>query len=138
MKLLKNRRYVDRVLETVYVPTSSVTPNKYNPNVHDQTSFDLLVTSLNYFGFTQPVVVREETREIIDGENRWRAAAVLGLPEIPVCMVSLTDEEMMLATILHNRARGRELPDEIRRIYERLGERSPELRDALLLLDRPT
>ncbi|MHB8736497.1 MAG: ParB/RepB/Spo0J family partition protein, partial [Terriglobales bacterium] len=64
--------------------------------------------SMREDGFTQPVVCQRATREIVDGEHRWRAAQVLNLPQIPVVFVDMTAEQMRIATLRHNRARGSE------------------------------
>ncbi len=124
------------VLEIEYVPLEELIPNTYNPNVHNPDSFDLLTLSVSAFGFTQPIVVRRETNEIIDGEHRWRVAGLLGYEKVPVCYVQMTDEEMRLATIMHNRARGRESGEMISKLYADLKRRNPELRDKMLLIDR--
>ena len=136
MSLLKGAKYRKRKLEITYAATDSLMPNSYNPNQHDAVSFDMLVKSLNYFGFTQPIVVDRATNEIIDGENRWRAAAVLGLQAVPVCFLDLTEEERKAATIIHNRARGQELDAQISLIEEDLTAAAPDLLKTVLLKER--
>ena len=134
MNVLKGEhKYIDRKLVIEYVPIRSINPNVYNPNVHNPVSFDLLTKSVSYFGFTQPIVVRRETMEIIDGENRWRVAAVLNMPKVPVCFVSMSDTEMRIATLIHNRARGRESTEAVEKIE---GELNEEQLNVLLLKDR--
>ena len=58
-------------------------------------------------GFTQPIVCQEDLT-IVDGEHRWRAAMELGYEEVPVVKVNMTTEQMRIATLRHNRARGSE------------------------------
>jgi ParB/RepB/Spo0J family partition protein len=107
-----------------YVPITSVQANKYNPNRQSEHDFNLLKRSMDEDGFTQPVVairINPEHRKdakfadyqdgdvvIVDGEHRWRAAAELGLTEIPVVIVPMSPEQMRIATLRHNRARGSE------------------------------
>jgi ParB-like chromosome segregation protein Spo0J len=135
-------------LKIEYVPAASITPNDYNPNVQSEHDFYLLCKSILEDGFTQPIVVQQQTREIIDGEHRWTAEIVceairrlakgrgkkveevltrelvrtyrddrLGtleqVPdvEIPVVMTDMTPEQMRIATLRHNRARGNENVD---------------------------
>lgn len=137
MKLLKeNKIKQDNPLIVVYVSTKDLNPNSYNPNVHSAESFDLLVKSVMAFGLTQPIVVRKETLEIIDGENRWRVASVLGMEDVPVCFLSLTDEEMVVATIIHNRARGTELVSQIDELDKYLMNNAPHLAKDTLLYGR--
>jgi ParB/RepB/Spo0J family partition protein len=91
-----------------YVPVSSVSPNTYNPNRQSDHDFDLLKKSIDSDGFTQPVIVLRSSNQIVDGEHRWRAARDLGYEEIPVVFVDMTAEQMRVATLRHNRARGEE------------------------------
>ena len=93
-------------LKIEYIPIENIMPNDYNPNTHTADSFDLLIKSLLYFGFTQPIVVHRDTMKIVDGENRYRAACVIGYSLVPVCFVDFDEEKLKYATIMHNMARG--------------------------------
>lgn len=97
------------MLKIVYTSPEKLTPNDYNPNSHSSKSFDLLLYSIKEFGFTQPIVVNRSDNTIVDGENRWRCAMILGMTMVPVCYVALNPEQMKIATVLHNRARGTEI-----------------------------
>lgn len=90
-----------------YRAIADITPNAYNPNRQDEYSFDLLVKSITEDGFTQPIVV-DPTYTIVDGEHRWRAAAHLGMTEVPVVVVPMDAAQARIATLRHNRARGAE------------------------------
>ena len=61
LKLAKDNIEVEQVkpLHIEYVKVDDIYPNDYNPNTHDADSFDLLIKSLLYFGFTQPIRRRE-------------------------------------------------------------------------------
>lgn len=107
LKLQENTRQLKKLVVT-YVPIDSIKPNSYNPNRQDEKTLEMLCMSIEEDGFTQPVVVQERTREIVDGEHRWRAARKMKMTEIPVCFVDMTDEQMRIATLRHNRARGSE------------------------------
>lgn len=93
-----------------YAPVDSLRPNSYNPNRQSEHDFELLLKSIKENGFTQPVIVQRDTREIVDGEHRWRAAQheSIALSEIPVVFVDWSDKQRMIATFTHNRARGSE------------------------------
>lgn len=110
----KGRRNVDKKFNTLqelqveYVDPESIYPNAYNPNRQTEKEFDLLCSSMLEDGFTQPILVHLKTREIVDGEHRWRASQRLGLKEIPVVFVDMTLEQMRISTLRHNRARGSE------------------------------
>lgn len=95
-------------LNIEYVDVDSIKPNSYNPNRQSEHDFKLLLRSIQEDGFTQPVVVQRSTREIVDGEHRWRAGRELGLKQVPVVFVDMTAEQMRISTLRHNRARGSE------------------------------
>ncbi len=130
-----------RVLKIEQAPASTLAPNDYNPNWQDHHEFELLLRSMKDDGFTTPIIVQEQSREIIDGEHRWTAAIVsayltlkhpLGKdefwpqkliadarerrsdllsevdPVIPIVLTDMTPEQMRVATLRHNRARGEE------------------------------
>ena len=122
-QLLKKTQHLKH-FSVEYVPISSITPNKYNPNRQGEHEFNLLLRSMRDDGFTTPILVQRETREIVDGEHRWRAARELGYETIPVVFVHMTAEQMRVATLRHNRARGQEdieLTAELLRELESVG-----------------
>lgn len=124
---INNRRlFID------YVPTDILKPNDYNPNSHSTKSFDLLIRSICLYGFTQPIVVDRKTNQIIDGENRWRVACVLDIPEVPVCFIDLSESERKVATIIHNEARGKHSQIQIQNIQKDLESKGYNLDDELL------
>lgn len=125
----------DQRLTIQYVPTDAIFPNEYNPNSHSIESFDLLLKSIAYFGFTQPIVVHKPTMKIVDGENRYRAACILEYKEIPVCFVEFDDVKLRYATIMHNRARGKENKELIEKLYLEFSKLNVDYKK-MLLIDR--
>jgi ParB/RepB/Spo0J family partition protein len=103
----KNNVVLDQ-LEVIYLPVESIRPNSYNPNRQSDHDFTLLCKSIAADGFTQPIIVQRETREIVDGEHRWRACHALGFDEVPCVLTDMTPEQARIATLRHNRARGTE------------------------------
>lgn len=103
----KNNVVLDK-LKVEYLPVDAVRPNAYNPNRQSDHDFELLCKSIAEDGFTQPIVVLRSTKEIVDGEHRWRACKALGYAEVPVVLTDMTPEQMRIATLRHNRARGSE------------------------------
>ena len=91
-----------------YVPINSISPNTYNPNRQSSHDFELLCRSIKEDGFTQPIIVQTDSRHIVDGEHRWRAAREVGISTIPVVFVDWSEEQCRIATLRHNRARGSE------------------------------
>ncbi len=81
-----------------------------NPNQPRRTFSDEglneLATSIKEQGIIQPILVRDvqdgKKFEIIAGERRYRAALIVGLSDVPVYIVSMTDEEVMAAALIEN------------------------------------
>ena len=137
-KLAKDNIEMEQIkpLQIEYVPIDEIYPNEYNPNSHSADSFDLLIKSLLYFGFTMPIVVNRETMTIVDGENRYRAACVIGYELIPVCFVDFDDEKMRYATIMHNMARGTDNKEMMDRLVNYLDTNTVNQSEKVLLKDR--
>jgi len=104
-KAIQKANSVLERIEIVYAPIDSVRANSYNPNRQSDEDFELLLRSIEEDGFTQPVIVTSDNI-IVDGEHRWRAAQTLGMKEIPIVQVEMTEEQARISTIRHNRARG--------------------------------
>ena len=135
-KAIEKRNQALEKLQVEYVPIDSIQPNAYNPNRQSEHEFELLLKSIEDNGFTQPVICTKEG-VIVDGEHRWRAAGALGMGEIPVVKVEMTPEQMRIATISHNRARGShdlELEVQVLRDLEALGALD-WAQDSLMLSD---
>lgn len=135
-KIVKNNVVLDK-LDVVYLLVDELKPNDYNPNRQSEHDFELLCKSIAEDGFTQPVVALRSTKEIVDGEHRWRACKALGHKDIPVVLVDMTPEQMRIATLRHNRARGNEnavLASEVLKELHELGALS-HAQDSLMLDD---
>lgn len=123
-KAIEKKATVLERLTVEYVSTDSIRPNAYNPNRQSEHDFELLCASIREDGFTQPIIVQKASREIVDGEHRWRAAKTVGFTEIPVVFVDMDPAQMMISTIRHNRARGShdvELEAQVLRDLRQLG-----------------
>jgi len=131
-KALGIKSFNQRELKIEYVDIHNLNPNSYNPNRHNIHSFNLLIKSVSLFGFTMPIVVQKGTNIIIDGEHRWRVASILNYEKIPVAFIELTEEEMRLATIIHNKARGQEDNELIGKIDEYMKDKKIDLDKELL------
>ena len=74
---------------------------------------------------------------VVDGEHRWKASKVLGFKEVPCAVVNMTDAQMRIATLRHNRARGSEdfqLSAQVLKDLEKLGALD-HAQDSLMLDD---
>lgn len=124
-------------LEVVYMDVNAIKPNAYNPNRQSEHEFELLCRSIEEDGFTQPCVIRKSDNMIVDGEHRWRAAQSIGMKEIPVVLTEMTEAQMRIATLRHNRARGSEDQDLAAAVLKDLAKTDylAEAADSLMLAD---
>jgi len=137
-RLAKDHMEVEMMkpLKIDYVKVDDLYPNDYNPNTHTADSFDLLIKSLLYFGFTQPIVVHRETMRIVDGENRFRAASIIGYKMVPVVFVDFDEEKLKYATIMHNMARGHNNDEMMKRLTDYLDSHFDDDVEKVLLTNR--
>jgi DNA modification methylase len=72
--------------------TDDLVPYEFNPRTHSEEQIEQLVSSMREFGFTNPILVDKETREIIAGHGRLMAAKRLGLSQVPVIALEHLNE----------------------------------------------
>jgi site-specific DNA-methyltransferase (adenine-specific) len=84
-------------------PLDAIRPYEGNPR-HNDSAVDAVATSIQAFGFRQPVVVDEQS-VIIVGHTRYKAAIKLGMTEVPVHVaVGLTPEQARAYRIADNQS----------------------------------
>lgn len=87
-------------------------PNPWNPNRMDGLTYAKTIESIRKYGFIDPMTLRAMPDkpgewQIIDGENRWRAARDLGIEHGPAFSLGNVEEKMaMQLTIVLNELRG--------------------------------
>ena len=80
-------------------------PNDYNPNEMTESIFNHLKREYERVGMLQPILINKN-HIIIDGEHRWKAAKEMGLEEIPVIIVDISDEDAKITTVNMNQIKG--------------------------------
>jgi site-specific DNA-methyltransferase (adenine-specific) len=85
------------------VDPATLRPWPKNPRKNDGEPVAKVAESIKRFGFAAPIVARLETREIIAGHTRWKAATQLGLTEVPVRFLDLDEHEAHLLALADNR-----------------------------------
>ena len=87
------------------VPVSRVYPCPFQP----RKDFPIealreLADSIRERGIVQPLIVRAQgdSYELIAGERRWRAAQLLGLPEVPVIIREADDRAVLELALIEN------------------------------------
>ena len=89
----------------VFVPPRSIRPNPAQPRkVFQEDRLLELADSIRQHGILQPLSVRRvgNSYELIAGERRLRAAAMVGLTEIPCIVMNMDDRESGLAAMVEN------------------------------------
>src|SRR5687768_13491220 len=83
----------------------SVVPNPNQPRKYfDEAALAELANSIKERGVMEPIIVRPVNGhfEIVAGERRYRASLLAGMPDIPVVVRELTDQEAMADSLLEN------------------------------------
>ena len=72
-----------------YYPIEGLVPHPKNPR-HNDEAVSQIARSIERFGFTSPIIAREQDKTIIAGHTRWKAAKQIGLSKVPVIFVNLS------------------------------------------------
>ena len=99
-------------LDVRRLPLSELVPAAYNPRRElpaTDPAYRKLKASLERFGLVEPLVWNESTGRVVGGHLRLRILKELGVAEVPVSVVRLTEAaEKALNLMLNNReAQGR-------------------------------
>src|SRR5688572_27498754 len=82
---------------------SEIKPYPGNPRTND-SAVDAVASSLQEFGFRQPIVV-DKDGVIVVGHTRWKAAQKLGLKQVPVHVAKeLTEAQARAYRIADNKS----------------------------------
>lgn len=76
-----------------YVRLNDIRPADYNPRRISEDAFEKLKASLRDLGFVLPIIVNRDNMTIVAGHQRTKAAATLGMTDIPCYFVSDIDIE---------------------------------------------
>lgn len=109
------------------ISITDIQKNPYQPRKEfDGEKLDELAQSIKENGVIQPIIVRQSPvigYEILAGERRYRASLLAGLRSIPAVIKQLSDQEMMVQSIIENLQRENLNPIEEARAYESLVEK---------------
>ncbi len=114
-----------------WVPIKHIVANTYNPNKVAVAEKRLLLLSMTNHGITCPLIVRNKgnnTYELIDGFHRFKLIEKCKElktrlnNKVPVVILNISENERIVATIRHNRARGKHQIDGIADVVKLLTE----------------
>lgn len=89
----------------VELPLNRIHPNPYQPRREfNERELSDLAQSIENYGVIQPIVVRQVTDgyQIVAGERRYRACALLGLRTIPAIVQVMDDEKAAAVSLIEN------------------------------------
>lgn len=89
-----------------YADVTSLRPSDDNPRVMPEEEMLALEHSIQGFGLVDPIIVRREDRTAIGGNQRLVAAQRLGLRQIPVVFLDLSEDKAKLLNLALNRIQG--------------------------------
>lgn len=97
-----------------------IEPNRDQPRKNfDEDTLSELAQSIAEHGIIQPILVRplaDGGYQLVAGERRWRAARLAGLTEVPVVVRELTEDEVIVLSLIENLQR-----EDLNPIEEALG-----------------
>ena len=106
------------------VQIKDIQKNPYQPRKEfSEEKIQELAQSIKENGLIQPIIVRKSPvlgYEILAGERRYRVSIAAGLSEIPVIIKQLSDQDMMLHSIIENLQRENLNPIEEAKAYQSL------------------
>lgn len=117
--------------QAVRLPLKSIQPGKYQPRQSlDESKIQELANSIKESGLIYPILVRkidksgldEPIYEIIAGERRFRALALLGETEVPAIIKEVSDRQALELSLIENLQREELGPIEQAQAYQRLGD----------------
>lgn len=83
-------------------PIENITPYEKNQKLHPKKQIEQVAASIKEFGFNQPVVV-DKNNIIIVGHGRYEAAKLLGMEQVPVLQVDLSDKQAKAYRLADNK-----------------------------------
>ena len=110
--------------EFKHIRISDIQKNPYQPRKEfSEEKIKELAQSIKENGLIQPIIVRQSPvigYEILAGERRYRASLAAGLSEVPVIIKKLSDQDMMIHSIIENLQREDLNPIEEAKAYQSL------------------
>ena len=91
------------------VEVSKLSPARYNPRKElapGMKEWDQLVTSIEEFGFVEPIVWNERTGNVVGGHQRLAVMKHLGYTTVPCSVVDLDEYDEKLLNIALNKIKG--------------------------------
>ena len=90
--------------EIKMLPLAQLKPYHKNRNTHPEKQIERLAKLYEGHGFRDPLIVCEDTMQIIAGNGRAQAAKIAGMTEVPVILQKFADEDARYAFMVSHNA----------------------------------
>jgi ParB-like chromosome segregation protein Spo0J len=122
---MKSRTPSAKAFEVRVLPIERLVPAPYNPRRSlkpTDKAYRKLEASLREFGLVEPLIWNERTGRVVGGHARLGILRAMGVTEVPVSVVHLSDaRERALNVVLNNQeAQGRYDPERLADLMEEL------------------
>lgn len=92
------------MLQIEYLTLDQLTPYDGNTRQHHETDIEAIKSSIERFGFSDPIGIWGEENTVVEGHGRLIAARELGMERVPCIRLDhLTDAQRRAYAIAHNR-----------------------------------
>ncbi|MCH8898036.1 MAG: ParB N-terminal domain-containing protein [Chloroflexi bacterium] len=93
-------------MQIEHLPIEDLRHDPANPRRISDEELESLTRSIREFGLVDPIIARQEDKTVIGGHQRLLAARRLGLKQVPVVLVDLSQEQARLLNLALNRISG--------------------------------
>ena len=83
----------------VFLSANEIKPYENNAKMHDDAQIEMIIKSINEFGFTNPLLV-DEKGNLIAGHGRLMAGVKMGMDKFPCRVIKGLSDEQRRALIL--------------------------------------
>ena len=97
---------VNQDIDITHLPIKDLRPDPANLRRVSDEELESLTRAIREFGFVDPIIARREDKTVIGGHQRLLAARKLGLKQVPVVLVDLSDDQAHLLNLALNRISG--------------------------------
>ena len=91
------------------LPIAQIVPAKYNPRKNltpKDAEYKKLKRSIEKFGYVEPIIINERTGNVVGGHQRLKVLQDIGIKEIEVSVVDLSEAEEKALNIALNKISG--------------------------------
>ena len=93
-------------LEITHLPIGDLRLDPANPRRISDDELEALTRSIREFGLIDPIIARREDMVVIGGHQRLLAARKLGMKQVPVVFVDLSEDQAHLLNLALNKISG--------------------------------